>query len=68
MLLRRRGALHFRGLLAFFAWPGNWATSLKTLSLELPAWTVVVLPFPDVFAGFRLRVLAVGAGKLVFLD
>ena len=45
-----------------------WATSLKILSLGSPAWDVVVSPFTDVFAGFRLRVLAVGAGELGFLD
>ena len=68
VLLRRGGALFFRGLLAFFTWPGTWATNSKILSLGLPGWTVVVLPFRDVFAGFRLRVLAVGAGELAFLD
>ena len=68
MLLGRGGALRFRGLLAFFTWPGTWATSLKILSLGSPAWDVVVSPFTDVFAGFRLRVLAVGAGELAFLD
>ena len=66
VLLRRGGALRFRGLLAFFTWPGTWATSLKILSLGSPAGTVVVLPFPDGFVGFRLRVLAVGAEELVF--
>ena len=66
VLLRRGGALHFRGLLAFFTRLGTWATSSKTLSLGLPAWTVVALPFRDVFAGFCLRVLAVGAGELAF--
>ena len=68
VLLGRRGALRFRGLLAFLTWPGTWATSSKTVSLGLSAWTVVVSPFTDVFAGFRLRVLAVGAGELAFLD
>ena len=68
VLLRRGGALRFRGLLAFFTSPGTWATSSKTVSLGLSAWTVVVLLFTDVFAGFRLRVLAVGAGELAFLD
>ena len=68
VLLGRGGALRFRGLLAFFTWPGTWATSLKILSLGSPAWDVVVSPFTDVFAGFRLRVLAVGAGELAFLD
>ena len=68
VLLRRGGALCFRGLLAFFTWPDNWASSSKTVSLGLLAWDVVVLPFRDVFAGFRLRVLAVGAGELAFLD
>ena len=68
VLLRRGRAWRFRGLLAFFTWPGTWATSSKTLSLGLSAWTVVVLPFRDAFAGFRLRVLAVGAGELAFLD
>ena len=68
VLLRRGGALRFRGVLAFFTRAVAWATSLKTLSLGLPAWTVVVLPFPDIFAGFRLRVLAVGAEELAFLD
>ena len=68
VLLGRRGALRFRGLLAFFTSPGTWATSLKILSLGSPAWDVVVSPFTDVFAGFRLRVLAVGAGELGFLD
>ena len=67
-LLGRGGALRFRGLLAFSTWPGTWATSLKILSLGSPAWDVVVSPFTDVFAGFRLRVLAVGAGELAFLD
>ena len=38
------------------------------MSLGSPAWDVVVSPFTDVFAGFRLRVLAVGAGELGFLD
>ena len=38
------------------------------MSLGLSAWTVVVLPFRDAFAGFRLRVLSVGAGELAFLD
>ena len=68
VLLRRGRAWRFRGLLAFFTWPGTWATSSQTLSLGLSAWTVVVLPFRDAFAGFRLRVLAVGAGELAFLD
>ena len=68
VLLGRRGALRFRGLLTFFTWPGTWATSLKILSLGSPAWDVVVSPFTDAFAGFRLRVLAVGAGELAFLD
>ena len=68
MLLRDWVALFFRGLLAIFTWPGTWATSSKTVSLGPPGWTVVVLPFRDVFAGFRLRVLAVGAGELAFLD
>ena len=68
MLLWRGGALRFHGLLAFFTSPGTWATSLKILSLGSPAWDVVVSPFTDVFAGFRLRVLAVGAGELGFLD
>ena len=68
VLLGRRGALRFRGLLAFFTWPGTWATSSKTVSLGLSAWTVVVLPFRDAFAVFRLRVLSVGAGELAFLD
>ena len=68
VLLRDWVALFFRGLLAFCTWPGTWATSSKTVSLGLSAWTVVVLPFRDVFAGFRLRVLAVGAGELAFLD
>ena len=68
MLLRRGGALRLRGVLAFFTCPGTWATSLKTLSLGLPAWAVVVLPFPDIFAGFRLPMLAVGAEELAFLD
>ena len=68
VLLGRRGALRFRGLLVFLTWPGTWATSSKTVSLRLSAWTVVVSPFTDVFAGFRLRVLAVGAGELGFLD
>ena len=60
VLLRDCVALRFRGLLAFFTSPGTWATSLKILSLGSPAWDVVVSPFTDVFAGFRLRVLAVG--------
>ena len=68
MLLRDWVALFFRGLLAIFTWPGTSATSSKTVSLGLSAWTVVVLPFRDVFAGFRLRVFAVGAGELAFLD
>ena len=68
VLLRRGGALRFRGLLAFFTWPGTWATSSKIVSLGSPGWTVVVSPFTDVFAGFRLRVLAVGAGELAFLE
>ena len=68
VLLRRGGALRFRGLLTFFTSPGTWATSLKILSLGLPAWDVAVSPFTDVFAGFRLRVLVVGAGELGFLD
>ena len=68
VLLGRRGALRFRGLLAIFTWPGTWATSSKTVSLGLSAWTVVVLPFRDAFAVFRLRGLAVGAGELAFLD
>ena len=38
------------------------------MSLGLSAWTVVVLPFRDAFAVFRLRMLAVGAGELAFLD
>ena len=38
------------------------------MSLGLSAWTVVVSPFTDVFAGFRLRVLAVGAGEFASLD
>ena len=38
------------------------------MSLGLSAWTVVVLPFRDAFAVFRLRVLSVGAGELAFLD
>ena len=68
VLLGRRGALRFRGLLAFLTWPGTWATSSKTVSLGLSAWTVVVLPFRDAFAVFPLRVLSVGAGELAFLD
>ena len=68
VLLRRGGALRFRSLLAFFTLPGTWATSLKILSLGSPAWDVVVSPFTDISAGFRLRVLAVGAGELGFLD
>ena len=68
VLLRDWVALFFRGLLAIFTWPGTWATNSKILSLGPPGWTVVVLPFRDVFAGFRLRVLAVGAGELAFLD
>ena len=68
VLPRRVGALRFRGLLTFFTWPGTWATSSKTVSLGLSAWTVVVLPFRDAFAVFRLRVLSVGAGELAFLD
>ena len=68
MLLRRGGALRFRGLLTFFTSPGTWATSSKTVSSGLSAWTVVVLPFRDAFAVFRLRVLAVVAGELAFLD
>ena len=68
MLLRRGGALRFRGLLAFLTWPGTWATSSKTVCLGLSAWIVVVLPFRDAFAVFRLRGLAVGAGELAFLD
>ena len=68
VLLQRGGALRFRGLLAFFTWPGTWATSSKIVSLGSPGWTVVVSPFTDVFAGFRLRVLGVGAGELAFLD
>ena len=68
VLLRDWVALFFRGLLAFFTWPGTWATSSKTVSFGLSAWTVVVLPFRDAFAGFRLRVLSVGAGELAFLD
>ena len=68
VLLGRRGALRFRGLLAFLAWPGTWATNSKILSLGSPAWDVVVSPFTDVFAGFRLRVLVVGAGELASLD
>ena len=68
VLLRRGRALRFRGLVTFFTWPGTWAMSLKILSLGSPAWDVVVSPFTDVFAGFRLRVLAVGAEELVFLD
>ena len=68
VLLRRGRAWRFRGLLAFFTWPGTWATSSKTVSLGLSAWTVVVLPFRDAFAVFRLRVLSVGAGELAFLD
>ena len=67
VLLRRGGALRFRGLLTFFTWPGTWATSSKTLSLGLPAWTVVVLPFRDVFAGFLGPMLTVRAADLVFL-
>ena len=38
------------------------------MPLGLSAWTVVVLPFRDAFAVFRLRGLAVGAGELAFLD
>ena len=68
VLLRRGGALRFRGVLTFFTSPGTWATSSKTVSLGLSAWTVVVLPFRDAFAVFRLRVLSVGAGELAFLD
>ena len=47
VLLGRGGALRFRALLAFLAWPGTWATSSKILSLGSPAWDIVVLPFRD---------------------
>ena len=68
VLLRRGRAWRFRRVTAFFTWPGTWVTSSKTLSLGLSFWPMVVSPFCDVFAGFRLRVLAVGAGELAFLD
>ena len=67
VLLGRRGALRFRGLLAFLTWPGTWAMSSKTVSLGLSAWTVVVLPFRDIFVAFLLPTLALGAGDLAFL-
>ena len=68
VLLQRGRAWRFRRVPAFSAWPGNRATSSKTLPLGLSAWTVVFLSFPDVFAGFRFPALAVGVGGLVFLD
>ena len=68
MLLRRRGALRFRGEPAVLACLGTWATSSKTLSLGLPVWIVVVLQFPDVCVCFRFPAVAVGAGELVVLD
>ena len=62
VLLRRGGALRFRGVPSFLLWPGTWATSSKIPSFWLfPC--AVALPSPDVFAGFRLRISAVGAGE-----
>ena len=37
------------------------------MSLGLSAWTVVVLPFRDIFVAFLLPTLALGAGDLAFL-
>ena len=62
------GSFALSRLIGFFDLAGHLGYEFEDSVLGLSAWTVVVLPFRDAFAVFRLRVLSVGAGELAFLD